>query len=94
MNVLLIDLLVFYLYSVLYSIILKAFHYYNYYSNYTRIRNVLIMLCPIHSRYLTYLPTNSTQETNITMTILVSNTTYLSNTIIIVLETHGDYRKG
>ena len=49
------------------------------------------MLCPIHSSYLTYLPTNSPQETNITVTILVSNNTYLSHTIIIVLERHVDY---
>ena len=61
------------------------------YSNYTHVHNVLIIVCPIHSSYLTYLPTNSTQETNITMTILVSNNTYLSHTIIIVLERHADY---
>ena len=74
MNLLLIDL-----YFVLINLLSnsEAFHFYNYYSNYTHIHNVLIIVCLIYSRYLTYLPTNSHHETNIAMTIFVSNAMYL-----------------
>ena len=48
-----VDLLVLYFLIITLLSNSEVFHYHNYYSNYTHVHNVLIMVCLIHSRYLT-----------------------------------------